>query len=284
MKTPSPPKKKRVKRDNICDIGSSPALRKNRKMQKTEIKFIQKKMQSPTKKITRSPHLPPAKKNIPPPHKKSPAKKKTPAMNTSPATKIQEGNGSKVKMARMKIEEKIRKEKRAKLIDQIRKPLLNTPGTPGSKRARNAEEVWEESQDDQAELPGLPAKSEGGSGNTAMRMGGLIWVEEHQNANAYEAATHAGGKDSALGKYQNMPDLLPKPEGVRGEPAIYRGGITSVEEQQNADEAVTLAGGNHPAMGEYQTVPKQPAMPVGGRRGGHSQLQGRGDKCRDNRS
>ena len=90
MKTPSPPKKKRVKRDNICDIGSSPALRKTCKMEKTEIKFIQKKMQSPTKKITRSPHLPPAKKNIPPPHKKSPAKKKTPAMNTSPATKIQD--------------------------------------------------------------------------------------------------------------------------------------------------------------------------------------------------
>ena len=133
MKTPSPPKKRRVKRDNICEIGSSPALRKTCKMEKTEIKFIQKKMQSPTKKITRSPHLPTAKKNIQPPHKKSPAKKKTPAMNTSPATKIQEGNGSKVKMARMKIEEKIRKEKRAKLIDQIRKPLLNTPGTPGSK-------------------------------------------------------------------------------------------------------------------------------------------------------
>ena len=89
-RTPSPPKKKRMKPNKTCDIGSSPALRKTSKLQKTEDKILQKKIQSPTKKITKSPHLPPAKKNIL--SKKSPAKKKIPTLTPCPDLKLQEKN------------------------------------------------------------------------------------------------------------------------------------------------------------------------------------------------
>ena len=89
-RTPSPPKKKRMKPNKTCDIGSSPALRKTSKLQKTEDKILQKTIQSPTKKITKSPHLPPAKKNTLP--KKSPAKKKIPTLTPCPDLKLQEKN------------------------------------------------------------------------------------------------------------------------------------------------------------------------------------------------
>ena len=47
----------------------------------------------------------------------------------------------------MKIEERIRREKRAQQLAQIRKPLLSTPGTPGTKRSRNAPEIWDGTRD-----------------------------------------------------------------------------------------------------------------------------------------
>jgi hypothetical protein len=133
-KTPSPPKKKRMKLQTDCDIGSSPALRKTVKKPKIEDKILQKMTPSPTKKIKRSQHLPSA-------GKKSPTTKKTtsnltkkikPPMIPCPGSKLQElhmelrndskdGNGTKVKKARMKIEEKLRREKRAELLEKIRK-------------------------------------------------------------------------------------------------------------------------------------------------------------------
>ena len=55
----------------------------------------------------------------------------------------QEGVGGRVVEAKMKIEERLRKERRANQMERIRKPLLSTPGTPGAKRSRNAPEIWE---------------------------------------------------------------------------------------------------------------------------------------------
>ena len=159
----------------------------------------------------------------------------------------------------MKIEENIRKEKRAKLLNQIRKPLLNTPGNPGSKRTRNAEEVWEASQVDQNELPELPSKPEGGSRDTANCTGGITCVEEQQNGN--EAATHAGGHPSAMGEYQTVPELPSQPEGGRGDTATCTGGVICVEEQDGYETA-THAGRHSSAMGECLAI-ENPAMMEG---------------------
>jgi hypothetical protein len=49
----------------------------------------------------------------------------------------------RVKKAKMSIEEKLRKEKRAKIMEDIRKPIILTPG---SKRGRNIQEEWEQLQ------------------------------------------------------------------------------------------------------------------------------------------
>ena len=48
--------------------------------------------------------------------------------------------------AKMKIEESLRREKRAKHLEQIMKPLLNTPGT---KSNRNAPEIWDGARDEE---------------------------------------------------------------------------------------------------------------------------------------
>ena len=61
---------------------------------------------------------------------------------------------TKCREARMRIEENLRKEKRARQMADIRKPLICTPGTPGKKRARNAPERWEETGGDYRSLPG----------------------------------------------------------------------------------------------------------------------------------
>ena len=53
----------------------------------------------------------------------------------------------------MTIEEKVRKEKRAKILEDIRKPIILTPS---SKRSRNEEEEWEQPQ-----LQGGPSPSPG---------------------------------------------------------------------------------------------------------------------------
>ena len=46
---------------------------------------------------------------------------------------FKDGNGTKMNVAKMKIEEKLRKEKRAKLLEKIRKPLVDTPGIAKSR-------------------------------------------------------------------------------------------------------------------------------------------------------
>ena len=111
-----------------------------------------------TKKTSRSPHMPtsspsprklskpritPAARNTMIEETDDPAtKKNTPA--TWKITKDQPGKAEKVIEARMKIEENLRREKRARQMANIRKPLVCTPGTPGNKRMRNAPETWEE--------------------------------------------------------------------------------------------------------------------------------------------
>ena len=276
-KTPSPPKKKRMKLQTACDIGSSPALRKTTKKQKMEDKILQKMTPSPTKKITKSPHLPSARKKSP-----TITKKIKPTMIPCPDFKLQklhlelgnnskDGNGTKVKVARMKIEEKLRKEKRAKQLEKIRKPLVNTPGTPGSKRARNAEEVWEEtaannSKEEQQELPAKPVR---GGWDTATCTGGVVYVEEHVQCDQMKISeTDPYESRSEQNDYKRGADVQKPAMGEGGaiqEPAMGRGvainslvlGLSRGEDELKArksNEAETCEPIYRPALGVGRAI------------------------------
>jgi hypothetical protein len=67
----------------------------------------------------------------------------------------------KVRKAKMQIEEKIRKEKRDKMLEELRKPIILTPG---SKRGRRDEGEWEQPGAD----AGTPESSQ--IGGTIQRM------------------------------------------------------------------------------------------------------------------
>ena len=116
------------------------------------------------KKTTRSPHLP--AKVIPRKLTPRTVKKtsKTSSILHPPSFTI--GNLSsgeeddkigKVKQARMTIEEKLRKEKRDKMVEEVRKPILMTPG---SKRGRQEDAEWNSPKETEREsTPGLLGRS-----------------------------------------------------------------------------------------------------------------------------
>ena len=173
------------------------------------------KMKQPTKKTSKSPHLPTKKpairKKTPASRKMNPNKKtpsptrntassqednppstpadrkpsstpaKTPRMTPRRSRKVtpmkkeqrlgkidfnfgrieDDDQRGKVRKAKMQIEEKIRKEKRDKMLEKVRKPIILTPG---SKRGRRDEGEWEQ--------PGADAGTPGSSqaGGTIQRM------------------------------------------------------------------------------------------------------------------
>ena len=108
------------------------------------------------KKTTRSPHLP-AKMN-PKPMKNSKMIGKI-TFNMGRFSSIDEdAQMGNVKRAKMTIEDRVRKEKRDKMIEEIRKPIILTPG---SKRGRKEEEEWDTPQPGTG---GAAASLLGGSG------------------------------------------------------------------------------------------------------------------------
>ena len=65
------------------------------------------------------------------------------SFNLGSFSKVEDDEMGKVKMAKMTIEERVRKEKRDKIMEEIRKPIILTPG---SKRGRQEEEEWDQLQ------------------------------------------------------------------------------------------------------------------------------------------
>ena len=63
------------------------------------------------------------------------------SFNLGGFSKVEDAEMSKVKTAKMTIEERVRKEKREKMMEEIRKPIILTPG---SKRGRQEEEEWDQ--------------------------------------------------------------------------------------------------------------------------------------------
>ena len=63
--------------------------------------------------------------------------------NLGSFSKIEDDKLGKVKKAKMTIEDRVRKEKRDKMMEDTRKPIILTPG---SKRGRHDEEEWEQPQ------------------------------------------------------------------------------------------------------------------------------------------
>jgi hypothetical protein len=103
------------------------------------------KIRTPVKKTTRSPKLPQKKKSprkTPTPTKKMTTQRKIDFnFGRQPERNDQEDQIGKVRKEKMKIEERLRKEKRDRKIEEIRKPIIMTPGT---KRRRQEDGEWEQ--------------------------------------------------------------------------------------------------------------------------------------------